>query len=348
MENILFKPLKVGALELQNRIVMAPLTRQRAGKSRTPNDLMLEYYIQRASAGLIITEATSITPMGVGYEDSPGIWNNEQTEGWKKITSAVHQKGGKIFLQLWHVGRISHSSFLHGELPVAPSAVRPAGHVSQVRPTVDYETPRALETREVKNLVLRYKEAAERAKVAGFDGVEIHAANGYLIDQFIQSKTNKREDEYGGNIENRARFLLEITDAIIDVWGADRVGVHLAPACDAHDVGDDTPLETFSYIAQELGKRKIAFIFTREGQSENSITPTIKKEFGGVVIANQGLDVTTAEKLINDGKADAVAWGKYFISNPNLVEKIKEGKPLTEADPETFYSKGSKGYTDYV
>lgn len=347
MQNILFQPVKAGELELKNRIVMSPLTRQRAGKMRTPNDLMVEYYCQRASAGLIITEATSIVPMGVGYEDTPGIWSDEQIEGWKKITDAVHDKGGKIMLQLWHVGRISHPCFLHGELPVAPSAIRPAGHVSLLRPVVEFETPRSLETREVKNLVLRYQEAAENAKAAGFDGVEIHAANGYLIDQFIQSSTNTRTDEYGGSIKNRARFLLEVTDAVIQVWGAGKVGVHLAPACDAHDMGDETPLETFSYIARELGNRKIAFIFTREGQSENAITPAIKKEFGGVVIANQGLDVPTAQKLIEAGNADAVAWGKYFISNPNLVEKIKAGKPFTPFDSETFYTKGAKGYTDY-
>lgn len=347
MQNIFFQPLKAGELELKNRIVMSPLTRQRAGKERMPNDLMAEYYAQRASAGLIITEATSITPMGVGYEDTPGIWSDEQVEGWKKTTKAVHAKGGKIVIQLWHVGRISHPYFLNGELPVAPSAIKPAGKVSLVRPVVEFETPRALENREVKNLVLRYKEAAEKAKVAGFDGVEIHAANGYLIDQFIQSSTNKRTDEYGGNIENRARFLLEITDAIIQIWGAGRVGVHLSPACDAHDMGDENPLKTFSYIAKELGKRKIAFIFTREGQDEKAITPAIKKEFGGVVIANQGLDVNTAQKIIAEGKADAVSWGKYYISNPNLVEKIKEGKAFTEFDPNTFYTPGPKGYTDY-
>ncbi|GAB4418783.1 MAG: alkene reductase [Bacteriovoracaceae bacterium] len=347
MQNILFQPLKAGELELKNRIVMSPLTRQRAGKSRMPNDLMAEYYAQRASAGLIITEATSITPMGVGYVDTPGIWSDEQVEGWKKTTKAVHEKGGKIVLQLWHVGRISHPYFLHGELPVAPSAIKPAGHVSLIRPVTEFETPRALETREVKNLVQSYKEASKRAKAAGFDGVEIHAANGYLIDQFIQSSTNTRTDEYGGNIENRARFLLEITDAIIEVWGPGRVGVHLAPACDAHDMGDENPLKTFSYIAKELGKRKIAFIFTRESVDEKAITPAIKKEFGGVVIANQGLDVATAQKLIIEGKADAASWGKYYISNPNLVEKIKEGKAFTEFDPNTFYTPGPKGYTDY-
>jgi 2,4-dienoyl-CoA reductase-like NADH-dependent reductase (Old Yellow Enzyme family) len=347
MTQILLQPLKLGDVAIRNRIVMAPLTRQRSGDTRTPNDLMVEYYTQRAGAGLILTEATSVEPMGVGYQGSPGIWNEEQIRGWKRVTDAVHSKGGAIFLQLWHVGRISDPHFLDGKAPVAPSAVTPTGHVSLLRPQRPYTTPRALETREVKTLVQTYRQAAVNAKTAGFDGVELHAANGYLIDQFLQTKTNKRTDEYGGPVENRARFLLEIADAVIGVWGAGRVGVHLAPASDSHDMGDENPRETFGYVARELGKRKIAFIFTREGQREGYLTPHIKEEFGGVVIGNQGLDPQRASELIGAGTVDAVAWGKYFISNPDLVERIAKDIPFAPFDPTTFYSEGPAGYTDY-
>jgi 2,4-dienoyl-CoA reductase-like NADH-dependent reductase (Old Yellow Enzyme family) len=347
MENCLFSPLQVGDIEIPNRIVMAPLTRQRSGKSRVPNPMMAEYYAQRSGAGLIISEATSIESMGVGYEDTPGIWSKEQIAGWKLITEAVHQRGGRIFLQLWHVGRVSHPYFLNGELPVAPSAIRPCGYVSLIRPKLEFVVPRELGTQEVADLVQRYKEGAENAKMAGFDGVEIHAANGYLIDQFIQSTTNKRTDIYGGSIENRSRFLLEIVDAVTPVWGAGRLGVHLAPASDAHDMGDESPKETFGYIARELGKRKIAFIFTREVQREEYLTPFLKQEFGGVVIANQELSLATARDLIRENKADAVAWGKYFISNPDLVEKIRKGIEWAPFNPDTFYTKGPEGYIDY-
>ncbi|MAF89644.1 MAG: alkene reductase [Bdellovibrionaceae bacterium] len=347
MSNILLEPLKVGDHMLRNRIIMAPLTRQRSGVERIPNELMATYYKQRSSAGLILTEATSITPMGVGYEGTPGIWNDAQVEGWKKTTEAVHKEGGKIFLQLWHVGRISHPSFLGGETPVAPSAVKPAGHVSLLRPKKEFETPRALETKEVKELVQTYKEAGARAKAAGFDGVEIHAANGYLIDQFLQSSTNLRTDEYGGSLENRARFLLEITDALIDVWGAGSVGVHLAPACDSHDMGDENPKETFGYVAKELGKRKIAFIFTRESSTDHSLSPYMKEQFGGVLVSNQGLEVSQAQSLVEEGKADAVSWGRYYISTPDLVERVKLGKAFNDFNPETFYTKTAEGYTDY-
>jgi len=286
----MFDPIKVGALEWPNRIVMAPLTRSRAvGGGRVPNALMAEYYVQRASAGLILSEATSVTPMGVGYADTPGIWSDEQVDGWKIVTEAVHKAGGRIFLQLWHVGRISDPSFLDGALPVAPSAIQPDGHVSLLRPKRPYVTPRALDLEEIPGIVAAYRKGAENAKKAGFDGVEIHGANGYLLDQFLQDSTNRRTDAYGGPIENRARLMLEVTDACIEVWGADRVGVHLAPGRDSHDMGDSTPLETFGYVARELGKRKIAFIFTREGQGPDALGPMIKKEFGGVWIANQQL-----------------------------------------------------------
>lgn len=345
--NILFHPLKIGDILIPNRIVMAPLTRQRSNDLRIPNDLMAEYYSQRASAGLIISEATVVDAKGVGYKRTPGIWNKDQTEGWKKITDAVHRKNGKIFVQLWHVGRISDPELLDGDIPVAPSAVKPKGLVSLLRPERPYVTPRALETQEVKDLVNKFRLAAINAKEANFDGVEIHAANGYLIDQFLQSSTNLRSDEYGGSLQNRARFLLEIVDALIPIWGAGKVGVHLAPACDSHDMGDAHPEETFSYIAKELGKRKIAFIFTREIQDTKYLTKTIKKEFGGVVIANQGLTTEAAVNTIKTGLADAAAWGKYFISNPDLVEKIQNQIDFTPFKPEYFYTDGPQGYTDY-
>lgn len=341
------KPLKIGDLTLNNRIIMAPLTRARAGEKRIPNDLMAKYYEQRADAGLILTEATSVTPMGVGYANTPGIWSDEQVEGWKKTTKAVHAKGGKIFLQLWHVGRISHSSLLGGKLPVAPSAIKANGHVSLVRPITEYEVPRALETEEVKEIVNAYKDGALNAKAAGFDGVEIHAANGYLIDQFLQDSTNKRDDIYGGSIENRARFLLEITDAVTDVWPSNRVGVHLAPRCDSHDVGDSNPLETFGYVARELSKRKIAFIFTREHQAEDSITPKLRELFNGVFIGNEKYTKDKAEVAINSGLVDAVSFGVPFIANPDLVKRFELGTDLNTPVPETFYGPDEKGYTDY-
>jgi 2,4-dienoyl-CoA reductase-like NADH-dependent reductase (Old Yellow Enzyme family) len=249
----LFDPLKVGALTLRNRIIMAPLTRQRAGVERVPNALMAKYYADRAAAGLILSEATSVTPQGVGYADTPGIWSDEQVEGWKLVTKAVHEAGGKIFMQLWHVGRVSDPVFLDGELPVAPSAIAAGGHVSLVRPKREYVTPRALELDEIPGIVAAYRKGAENAKRAGFDGVEVHGANGYLLDQFLQDSTNKRTDIYGSSIENRARLLLEVTDACIDVWGADRVGVHLAPRADSHTMGDSDRAATFGYVARELG-----------------------------------------------------------------------------------------------
>lgn len=343
----LFDSIQVGALKLPNRIVMSPLTRSRAGDERLPNDLMAEYYAQRADAGLILTEATSITPMGVGYAATPGIWSEEQVEGWKKTTKAVHDKGGRIFMQLWHVGRISDPMFLNGALPEAPSAIKPKGHVSLVRPLKEYVTPRALTTDEVKGIVRAYRKAAENAKAAGFDGVELHGANGYLLDQFLQSSTNHRTDEYGGSIENRMRLALEVTDQCIEVWGADRVGYHIAPQMDSHDMGDATPRETFGTLARELGKRKIAFIFLRDGQNEKNMTAFLKKEFGGIVVANQGLDKATAEALIERGDADLVSWGKLYIANPDLVTRLRENAPLNPPDPSTFYSGGAHGYTDY-
>lgn len=346
----LFTPLALGDITLPNRIIMAPLTRCRAAPGRVPHALNAEYYAQRADAGLIVSEATAVTPQGVGYLDTPGLWSDEQVEGWKLVTKAVHDKGGRIFAQLWHVGRISDPIYLNGDLPVAPSAIRPAGHVSLVRPEKDYVTPRALETAEIAGIVTAYAKGAENAKRAGFDGVEIHAANGYLIDQFLQDKTNTRSDVYGGSIENRARFLLEITDAVIGVWGAGRVGVHLSPRCDAQDMGDSNPAALFTYVAKALGARKIAFIFTREYQAEDSLTPAIKSAFGGVIIANEKFTKASAEAAIESGYADAVAWGKAYIANPDLSVRMAKNAHLNEIDFSTAYGGNvvqSKGYTDY-
>jgi len=285
--SLLFKPLQVGDLDLPNRVVMAPLTRCRAGAGRVPTPLMAEYYVQRASAGLILSEATAVTPMGVGYPDTPGIWSDEQVAGWKKVTSAVHAAGGRIFLQLWHVGRISDPYYLDGAQPVAPSAIAAEGHVSLIRPLKAYVTPRALELEEIPGIVEAFRKGAENAKLAGFDGVEVHGANGYLLDQFLQDGSNHRTDAYGGTIENRARLMLEVTDAAISVWGSGRVGVHLAPRGDSHSMGDSDPVAVFTYLAREFAKRRIAFICAREHAGENRIGPQIKAAFGGVYIANE-------------------------------------------------------------
>lgn len=343
----LFQPLKLGALQLPNRVILAPLTRARASEGRVPNELMAEYYAQRAGAGLILTEATAVSPMGVGYADTPGIWSEAQVQGWKKITKAVHEQGGRIFMQLWHVGRISDPIFLDGQLPMAPSAIAPSGHVSLVRPQKAYVTPRALETSEIKDIVEAYRQGALNAKIAGFDGVEVHGANGYLLDQFLQDGTNKRTDQYGGSIENRARLPLEVTDAVISVWGPDRVGYHIAPRGDSHDIKDSNPKATFSYLMEQLAKRHIAFVFAREYQADDSISKHLKKAFGGVYIANEKFDKATAEEILARGEADAVSFGVPFLANPDLPRRIQENLPLNPPNPATFYAKGAEGYTDY-
>ena len=346
--SVLFTPLQLGDLTLPNRIIMAPLTRARAGAERLPNAMMAQYYRDRASAGLIVSEATSVCPMGVGYADTPGIWSDAQVEGWKLVTEAVHQEGGRIFVQLWHVGRISDPMFLDGQLPVAPSAIAPKGNVSLVRPEKSYVTPRALNLDEIPAIVDAYRQGAENAKKAGFDGVEIHAANGYLLDQFLQDSTNKRQDLYGGSIENRARLLLEVVDAVISVWGSQRVGVHLAPRGDSHDMGDSDPLATFSYVMKALGQRHIAFVFARAGQGDGYIGDQLKQAFGkGIYIANQGLTAEAAEQLIAAGHADAVSFGKLFIANPDLPKRLLLDAPLNTPDPSTFYVGGDRGYNDY-
>jgi 2,4-dienoyl-CoA reductase-like NADH-dependent reductase (Old Yellow Enzyme family) len=345
---------------------MAPLTRQRATPdARVPTPLQVEYYRQRASAGLIFTEATSVTPRGVGYAATPGIWSDEQVEGWRAVTSAVHEAGGRIALQLWHVGRISHPLFLEGGLPEAPSAIRPAGRVSLVRPETDYVTPRALDLAEIPHVIAEFKKGAENARAAGFDAVHIHGANGYLLDQFLQDSTNRRADRYGGPVENRARLMLEVTDAVCEVWGPDRVGMHLAPRMDSHDMGDSDRLGTFTYVARELGKRKLAWIAAREYvfdpavqpvdsqgrpkeiKNPESIGPRLKEAFGGVYIANEGFTFEAAQAALAEGWADAVAFGKLFIANPDLPRRFAEGAPLNPWNTDTFYFGGPSGYTDY-
>jgi 2,4-dienoyl-CoA reductase-like NADH-dependent reductase (Old Yellow Enzyme family) len=344
----LLNPITIGDLRLPNRIIMAPLTRNRSsGPGRVPNALMRDYYVQRASAGMIISEATSVTLMGVGYPHTPGVWSQEQVDGWRAITGGVHEAGGRMLLQLWHVGRISDPSYHDGALPVAPSAIAPKGRVSLLRPERPYAVPRALETQELAGIVEAFRKGAENAKAAGFDGVEIHGANGYLLDQFLQDGSNKRTDRYGGSIENRARLMLEVTDAVVSVWGAGRVGLHLAPRGDAHDMGDSDLPATFAYVARELGKRKIAFLCARESLTEPRLGPALKKAFGGVYVANEGFTPETAAAMLAAGQADAVAFGKLFIANPDLPRRIALNAPLNAWNAATFYEPGPEGYTDY-
>ena len=345
----LSSPVQFGDLKLKNRVIMAPLTRSRATDDRVPTAMMAEYYAQRASAGLIISEATVISEEANGYLNTPGLFSDAQVEGWKQVTSAVHEKGGLIVAQLWHVGRVSDPELLNGETPVSASAVQQAGQVSLLRPKRDYVVPRPLEISEIHSITEQFKQAAIRAKEAGFDGVELHAANGYLIDQFLQTKTNKREDEYGGSVENRARFLLEVVDALIEVWGAGRVGVHLAPRGDEHDMGDDAPRETFGYAMEELGKRNIAFFFTREYLAEDSISEYMKERSGNVpYVANMRLSRDDAIELLASGKADAVSFGKDYISNPDLFERLVNNSTLNELKLENMIGTDvPEGYIDY-
>jgi 2,4-dienoyl-CoA reductase-like NADH-dependent reductase (Old Yellow Enzyme family) len=313
---------------------------------------MAEYYRQRASAGLIVAEATAVTPQGVGYADTPGIWSQDQVEGWRQVTDTVHDAGGRIVLQLWHVGRISHPDFLRGELPVAPSAIAPEGEVRVPGGKKPYVTPRALELHEIPGIVEAYRNGAENALAAGFDGVEIHGAHGYLLDAFLRDGSNHRTDEYGGPIENRARLILEVTDAVLEVWGRYRTGLRISPQYDGHSMSDSNPGATFGYLARELGQRGLAFLHIREPiDGEQWYTPELKRQFqengGGAVIVNDGLDRAKAEKLLESGNADLVAFGIPFISNPDLVRRLELNAPLNEPDLSTFYAPGPKGYIDY-
>ena len=343
----LFDPLTIGPYRLKNRVIMAPLTRSRAGAERIPNEMMAEYYRQRASAGMIISEATAVTPMGVGYADTPGIWSDEQVAGWKLVTEAVHQAGGLIFLQLWHVGRISDPVFLDGELPVSASAIAAPGHVSLVRPHKPFVTPRALEMTELPGIVDAYRKGAINAQKAGFDGVHIHGANGYLLTQFLEDGTNHRTDAYGGPVENRARLMMDVVDACISVWGAGRVGLHISPGSDVHGMSESNPAATYGYVAREMAKRQIAFLCAREARRDNWLGHDIKRLFGGVYIVNEGFTKEGAEAALAAGEADAVAWGKAFLANPDLPERLAQGAPLNAPRPELFYAPGAEGYIDY-
>ena len=343
----LLDPLQIGEINLPNRLIMSPLTRLRGTPDHLPTQLMVEYYTQRARAGLIISEGIPVVPQGVGYANVPGIWSPQQVEAWKLVTRSVHGAGGRIFAQIWHVGRISDPRFLEGKLPVAPSAIQPAGHVSLVRPITEYVTPRALEKSEIPGIVEGFRKGAENAKLAGFDGVEIHGANGYLLDQFLQDGSNHRTDEYGGSIENRARLMLEVADAVISVWGARRVGMHLAPRGDSHDMHDSNPAATFGYVARELGRRGLGFLCAREFFGSDRLGPQLKKQFGGVYIANEKYTHALAGQVIQDGEADAVAFGQLFIANPDLPARFASNTSLNMPDPSTFFTPGPHGYTDY-
>jgi 2,4-dienoyl-CoA reductase-like NADH-dependent reductase (Old Yellow Enzyme family) len=343
----LLDPIQIGEITLPYRVIMSPLTRLRGTPDHIPTELMVEYYKQRATAGLIISEGIPVVPQGVGYANVPGIWSPQQTEAWMLVTESVHRAGGRIFAQIWHVGRISDPQFLEAQLPVAPSAIRPAGHVSLVRPITEYGTPRALNKSEIPGIVEGFRKGAENAKIAGFDGVEIHGANGYLIDQFLQDGSNHRTDEYGGTIENRARLMLEVADAVISVWGAKRVGMHLAPRGDSHDMHDSNPPATFGYVARELGKRGLAFLCAREYFGPDRLGPQLKKLFGGVYITNEKYTQALAEQVIQDGEADAVAFGQLFIANPDLPARFANNAPLNTPDPATYFTPGPHGYIDY-
>ncbi|MBD2608982.1 alkene reductase [Scytonema hofmannii FACHB-248] len=351
----LLSPYKLGELELPNRIVMAPLTRRRAGEGNVPYQLNAEYYVQRATAGLIIAEATQISPQGQGYPNTPGIYSAEQVAGWQLVTDAVHQHKGRIFLQLWHVGRISHPDLQpDGALPVAPSAIAPQGQVLTYEGMKPYVTPRALETEEIPEIVEQYRKAAVNALEAGFDGVEIHSANGYLIDQFLRDGTNQRTDKYGGSIENRARLLLEVTEAVTNVWGANRVGVRLSPSGTMNDIRDSNPLETFGYAAEALNRFDLAYLHIFEAIESDirhgaTVVPTshLKERFQGTLIVNGGYNKSRGDAVLSTGAADLVAFGTLYIANPDLPQRFALNVPLNQPDPTTFYGGGEKGYTDY-
>ncbi|MGI4866373.1 MAG: alkene reductase [Janthinobacterium lividum] len=358
-ESVLFTPFKIGAITVPNRLAMAPMTRSRANNpGNVPTDSTVKYYVQRASAGLIITEGSQISQQGVGYVSTPGIYSNEQVAGWKKVNDAVHAAGGRIFIQLWHVGAISHPFFHKGELPVAPSAVQPQ-HVKAFtdKGMEEIPTPRALTTAEVKAVVADFRKAAENAKAAGFDGVEIHGANGYLVDQFIQDGTNHRTDEYGGSVENRARFALEVVQAAVDVLGADRVGIRLAPTGTSGGIHDSDRLGTFSYVTEQLNKFGLAYLHVIEAlpghpmaakPGQATIAPALRKIFTGPFILNGGYTQETAEAALANNEADLIAFGVPYIANPDLVERFEQGAALNQPDPATFYGdSGDKGYIDY-
>ncbi len=348
-------PLQLGPYTLSNRLVMAPLTRCRAQRDGVPTPIMAEYYGQRASAGLILSEATPVSPMGVGYPLIPGIWNDAQIAGWRPITRAVHDKGGRIFMQLWHVGRISHPSLLpDGATPVAPSAIAPRGEAGTYEGYKPFVTPRALALEELPGIVAEYRQGAENALAAGFDGVEVHAANGYLLDQFLRDGSNKRTDAYGGSVDNRARLLLEVLDAVCSVCGADRVGVRLSPVQPFNDMYDSNPEATFSRVVELLTPLKLAYLHVTElGRDRPDLAgpyfdvKKLRRIWQGVYMANHGYDKASANAALAAGEADLIAFGALYIANPDLAERFAQDAPLNAPDPETFYMGGARGYTDY-
>jgi N-ethylmaleimide reductase len=344
-----FLPYDVGGLALANRIVMAPMTRSRAVEGNVPNPIAATYYQQRASAGLIVTEATQVSPQGVGYIRTPGIHSAEQVAGWRKITDAVHGAGGRIFLQLWHVGRISHPDFHGGALPVAPSAIAAQGTVFTAKGPQPMVAPRALETSEFPGIVAQFRAGAENAKKAGFDGVELHGANGYLLDQFTRDGTNQRTDAYGGSIENRARLPLKVVDAVVGVWGPARVGYRVSPNGAFNSMSDSDPVRTFSYLTDELNRRGIGYLHVVDPVTDGNkrISPVLRRIFDATYIVNGGFDLAAANAAIARGEADLVAFGVPFIANPDLPERFKLGAPLNAGEQATFYAGEAKGYTDY-
>jgi N-ethylmaleimide reductase len=351
----LFSPFTLGPLTLPNRVVMAPMTRNRAGPGNVPTPLNATYYAQRASAGLIVSEATQVSPQGVGYPGTPGIHSDEQVAGWKLVTDAVHKAGGRIYLQLWHVGRISHPSLQPGgALPVAPSAIAPAGQAMTYDGMKSFVTPRALETAEIAGIVDDFRRGARNAKQASFDGVELHGANGYLIDQFLRDGSNKRTDRYGGSAANRARLLIEATEAIIGEWGADRVGVRLSPTAPFNDMADSNPAATFSTAVGELNRFGLAYLHIVEPIAGDPVPsgemPDIRffrKIWRGALIGNKGYDLARANAVVRDGGADLVSFAALFLANPDLPERFRRGGPFNPPDRKTFYGGSAGGYTDY-
>ena len=356
MTNIdIFSPLRLGPLQLPNRIVMAPMTRNRAGRGNAPGPLNATYYAQRASAGLVISEATQISPQGLGYPGTPGIHSPEQVAGWKGVTDAVHAAGGRMFLQLWHVGRISHPSLQpDGALPVAPSAIAPAGQAMTVDGMKPFVTPRALDTSEIAGIVEDYRHAARNARAAGFDGVELHGANGYLVDQFLRDGANRRTDRYGGDALNRARFLIEITEAVVGEWGAERVGVRLSPTNPFNDMRDSNPAATFATAVGELNRFGLAYLHVVEPAAGDPVpageVPDIRffrKNWRGALIGNKGYDLARANAAIRAGCADLVSFAVLFLANPDLPIRFRRGGPFNPPDRKTFYGGAAAGYTDY-
>ena len=351
----LFSPYTMGDIQLENRMVMAPMTRCRAGPGNVPGPLTVTYYAQRATAGLIVSEGSQVSPQGVGFNCTPGIYSREQVAGWKEVTAAVHKAGGKIFCQLWHVGRMSHPDFLSGNLPVAPSALPLNEEIHTPNGKKSIPVPRALDTGEIHGIVEQFRTGAIHARQAGFDGVEIHGANGYLLDEFLRDGSNRRTDRYGGSLANRVRLPLEVTKAVARAWAPNRVGYRISPHFTLHAMSDTHPRETFAHLAKELGRMGIAYIHLIEPvggrmgtvEPESRMAPLIRGKFDGTLILNGGYDATSGNGIIEEGLADLVSYGEPFLANPDLPARFRQGAPLNHPDPSTFYTGEERGYTDY-